>query len=71
MKKEQKLKKKKKRKSSKSSSSSSSDGTLTDTDKKDIKIDIKELKKVLKLIKRKAYDIPNGIKGWCEHFDTD
>lgn len=61
-------KKVKKRKKSKSSSSSSD---CDKQEKKEIKNDIKLLKKTLKLIRKKAYEVPNGLRGWFDYFDRD
>lgn len=34
-----------------------------------IKADVKEVKAILKLIRKKATALPNGVRGWYDHFD--
>jgi len=67
-------KKPKKEKKSKRSHSSESESTVMSVDEEEynaIKRDIKDLKALLRLMKRKSDDLDRGIRGWYEHFDTD
>lgn len=67
----QKDKKDAKKKKKKRDSSSDSAGSIEEDEYVHIKQDIKDLKAMLKLIKKKAVLLTGGIRGWYDHFDKD
>ena len=64
-------KKRPKKKRSESSGSNSSRMSCDETEMDAIKADMRTIKGYLRIIRVTSSQLPNGIRGWFDHFDTD